>query len=444
MHNYLRHRVARLSAAVCCGFVFAALMFAPVQAQSVDSAEYDYLENLYLHLHQNPELSFQEKETSARIARELRSVGYVVTENVGGYGVVGVMENGEGPTLLVRADMDGLPVQEQTELSYASQVMGETDAGEPVSVMHACAHDIHMTSLVGLARRMAAQRGTWQGTLVLVGQPAEERVGGAKAMIEEGLFKRFPKPDFNIALHTSAGLQAGQVGLTSGYALANVDSVDIAIKGIGGHGAYPHTTKDPVVLASHIVVALQTLVSRETSPLDSAVVTVGSIHSGTKHNIISNNAHLQLTVRSYTDEVRDNILSGIKRIAEAQAHSMGLPEELWPEVTYSEATPATYNDPELSDRVTAALSKAIGEANVQQLSPVMGAEDFAYFSRTEEKIPSVIFWLGAVSTERMAASKRGELELPSLHSPFFAPEREPTIRTGVAAFTAVALDFLQK
>jgi len=407
-----------------------------------DQDEASYLQELYLHLHQNPELSFQEEQTSKRIAAELSSVGYTVTENVGGYGVVAVMENGDGPAVLVRADMDGLPVQEQTGLAYASKATGLNDAGKTVPVMHACAHDIHMTSLVGLARKLSAERNTWSGTVVLIGQPAEERVGGAKAMIAEGLFEKFPKPDFNIALHTSASLPAGQVGLTSGYALANVDSVDVAIKGIGGHGAYPHTTKDPVVLASHIVVALQTLVSRETSPLESGVVTVGSIHSGTKHNIISNNAHLQLTVRSYTDEVRENLLSGIKRIAHAQAQSMGLPETLWPEVTYSEATPATYNDPVLTDRAQEALKVALGNENVKSLSPVMGAEDFAYFGRTDDKIPSVIFWLGAVEADKAAAAGNGGAALPSLHSPFFAPDPAPTIKTGVNSLSAVVLELL--
>lgn len=407
-----------------------------------DNDEGSYLQNLYLHLHQNPELSFQEEQTSKRIAEELNSVGYTVTENIGGFGVVAVLKNGDGPTVLVRADMDGLPVQEQTGLAYASKAIGLNDMGKSVPVMHACAHDIHMTSLVGLARQLAADRGAWKGTVVLIGQPAEERVGGAKAMIAEGLFEKFPKPDFNIALHTSASLPAGQVGLTSGYALANVDSVDVAIKGIGGHGAYPHTTKDPVVLASHIVVALQTLVSRETSPLDSGVVTVGSIHSGTKHNIISNNAHLQLTVRSYTEEVRENLLSGIKRIAQAQAQSMGLPETLWPEVTYSEATPATYNDPDLTAMVKSALSAALGDDNVKTLSPVMGAEDFAYFGRTDDKIPSVIFWLGAVEAEKAAAAARGDASLPSLHSPFFAPDPVPTIQTGVKSLTAIVVSLM--
>lgn len=419
------------------------LMMVPasnVFAQSQD--EQAYLQNLYLHLHQNPELSFHEKETSKRIAAELRLVGYSVTENFGGYGVVAVMENGAGPTVLVRADMDGLPVQEQTGKAYSSNATGLNDAGKTVPVMHACAHDIHMTSLVGVARQLSSAKDTWSGTVVLVGQPAEERVGGAKAMIADGLFEKFPKPDFNIALHTSASLPAGQVGLASGYALANVDSVDVAIKGIGGHGAYPHTTKDPVVLASHIVVALQTLVSRETSPLESGVVTVGSIHSGTKHNIVSNNAHLQLTVRSYKDEVRDNLLTGIKRIAHAQAQSMGLPEALWPEVTYSEATPATYNDPDLTKQVQTALSDTLGAENVKSLSPVMGAEDFAYFGRTEEKIPSVIFWLGAVEEKKTAAAARGEVSLPSLHSPFFAPDYEPTIATGVKSLSAIVTSLM--
>jgi hippurate hydrolase len=423
---------------------FMAIMMMPVSLAASSADEATYLDELYLHFHKNPELSFQEKETSKRMASEFRLVGYDVTENVGGYGVVAVMKNGDGPTVMVRADMDGLPVAEQTGLDYASQATSVNAVGDPVSVMHACGHDIHMTSLIGTARRLAAQRDKWQGTLVLIGQPAEERVGGAKAMLEDGLFERFPRPDYNIALHASATLPAGDLGMASGYALANVDSVDIAIKGIGGHGAYPHTTKDPVVLAAHIVVALQTLVSRETSPLESAVVTVGSIHAGTKHNIISDNAHLQLTVRSYDDGVRDRLLSGIKRIAEAQAQSFGLPENLWPEVTYSEATPATYNDPALTARAIGVLRGAMGDDHVHELQPVMGAEDFAYFGRTDPKIPSLIFWLGTVSPEKMAAVKRGELKLPSLHSPFFAPERETTIRTGVNSLSDVALSILSK
>lgn len=429
--------------AAIAGFFSLYMATAGVNAAPLSEGEARYLNDLYLHFHQNPELSFQEEKTAARMVQELEAVGYEVTPNVGGHGLVAVMRNGAGPTVLVRADMDGLPVAEQTGVSYASKAIGKNDAGLDVPMMHACGHDIHMTSLVGTARKLAAEKQSWSGTLVLVGQPAEERVGGAKAMIEEGLFDRFPRPDYNLALHTSAGLAAGHVGLTPGYALANVNSVDIAVKGIGGHGAYPHTTKDPVVLASHIVVALQTLVSRETSPLEAGVVTVGSIHAGTKHNIISNNAHLQLTVRSYSDEVRENLLTGIKRIAEGQAQSFGLPKELWPTVTYSESTPATYNDPKLSEQALTALRGAFGEANVHELTPVMGAEDFAYFGRTEPKIPSLIFWLGAVNPEKVAAAERGEEALPSLHSPFFAPQYAPTIETGVEAMASIVLDLMR-
>ena len=404
--------------------------------------DYDYLDKLYQHLHSHPELSGQEAETSKRIAEEMRAAGFEVTENFGGYGVVGVMRNGDGPTVLLRADMDGLPVKEDTGLAYASQAMGVNDAGEPVSVMHACGHDIHMTSMVGAARRLAAERDKWQGTLILIGQPAEEAVDGAKRMLAAGLFEKFPRPDYNIALHSSASLAAGDVGLVQGYALANVDSVDIAVKGIGGHGAYPHTTKDPIVLASHIVVALQTLVSRETSSLDAAVVTVGSMHSGTRRNIISNSAVLELTVRSYTDEVRANLLSGIKRIAHAQAQSFGLPEEMWPEVTYSEPTPSTYNDPQLTERMSGVLENVLGAEHVHQVSPVMAGEDFSYFGRTDPKIPSLIFWLGAVPRDTVAAAERGEVQLPSLHSPFYAPDREPTIKTGVEAMTGIVLSLM--
>jgi hippurate hydrolase len=405
-------------------------------------AEYDYLDALYLHLHRNPEISLQEKDTAARIAQELRTAGFEVTENFGGYGVVGVLRNGEGPTLLIRTDLDALPVKEQTGVPYASTATTVDDNGKTVPVMHACGHDIHMTSFIGTARKLAAMKAAWRGTLVMIGQPAEERVLGAEAMIKEGLFTKFPKPDRNIALHVTPSMKAGDVGIAEGYALANVDTVDVAIKGVGGHGAYPHTTKDPVVLASQIVMALQTLVSRETSPLDAAVVTVGSIHAGTKHNIISNNAHLQLTVRSYKDDVRERLLGGIKRIANAQAASIGLPEDMWPTVTVSESTPATYNEPALTKAVFTTLTETLGDDRVHALEPVMGAEDFALYSRTVEKIPSVLFWLGGSPAADVAAAERGEHKLPSLHSPFFAPDREPTIKGGVEAMTNAALSLL--
>jgi hippurate hydrolase len=432
---------------ILIGALISTALTTSVSAEDLKSAinkDYPYLSDLYTHLHQNPEISLQEAKTSARMVKELRDIGFDVTENVGGYGLVGVMKNGDGPTVLVRADMDGLPVREQTGLEIASKATTVDDNGNTVPVMHACGHDVHMTSFVGAARRLAAMRDRWQGTLVMVGQPAEERVLGAVAMIEDGLFEKFPRPDYNIALHVNATLEAGTVGMVDGYALANVDSVDIAVKGIGGHGAYPHTTKDPIVLASHIVVALQTLVSRETSPLESAVVTVGSIHAGTKHNIISDGAHLQITVRSYKDDVRDNILNGIKRIARAQAVSFGLPEDKMPVVTIGESTPATYNDPRLTERVFTSLSDKLGSDRVQKVSPVMGAEDFAHFGRVEPKIPSLIFWLGGVSKEDVQLAREGKKKLPSLHSPFFAPDREATLKGGVEAMTEAVLELLGK
>ncbi|MCJ9427460.1 amidohydrolase [Kordiimonas marina] len=406
--------------------------------------DYPYLKSLYVHLHETPELSLHEKNTSARIAKELREVGFDVTDHFGGYGVVGVMKNGDGPTILIRTDMDALPVTEETGLPYASKVTTKDDGGNTVGVMHACGHDIHMTSFVGTARRLAAMKDKWRGTLVMIGQPAEERVKGAEAMLDAGLFTKFPRPDYNLALHDSPALKAGEIGMTPGYALANVDSVDIEIHGIGGHGAYPHTTKDPVVLGSYIVVALQTLVSRETSPLQPAVVTVGSFHAGTKHNIISDHAHLQLTVRSYDDKVRTNLLAGIKRIARGEAIAFGLPEKLMPEVTFSEPTPSTYNDPALTEKIFGALSAKMGKDHVHKIDPVMGAEDFALYGRTDPKIPSLIFWLGALKPADVDAAKAGKLKLPSLHSPFFAPEPDKTIRGGVEAMTTAALTLLAK
>lgn len=429
------------------GVAFAALIGSSVSAADIKSdiaADYDYLEKLYIHLHQNPELSLQEEKSSKRVAAELKKAGFDVTSNFGGYGVVAVMKNGDGPTVMIRADMDGLPVPEQTGLEYASKATTKNEAGETVPVMHACGHDVHMTSLVGTARRLAAMKDQWSGTLVMIGQPAEEQVKGAVAMLEEGLFEKFPKPDYNLALHVSPDIAAGNIGMVSGYALANVDSADIAIHGIGGHGAYPHTTKDPVVLGAYIVTALQTLVARETSPFESGVVTVGSIHAGTKHNIISNKAHLQITIRSYSEEVRENLKSGIERIARGQAIAFGLPEELMPEVTFSEGTPSTYNNPELTARIYKALENRMGDDRVVDGKPVMAAEDFSLFGRTEDKIPSLMLWLGATPAELMAKVAKGEAKAPGLHSPFFKPDREPTIKGGVEAMTQAALELLQK
>lgn len=437
----------RFSTALILAF---SLLAAPATAnealyQAIDD-DYAYLEELYLYLHQNPELSYQEEQTMHKIAAELDGLGFEVTENVGGFGLVGVLENGEGPTVLIRTDLDALPLKEQTGLSYASVVTGINQVGEEVSIMHACGHDIHMSAFVGTARRLVELKDTWRGTLVMIGQPAEERGGGARAMLEDGLYERFPLPDYNLALHDGAGAPAGLVGYTSGYALANVDSVDIIVHGIGGHGAYPHTTKDPVVLAAQIVVELQTLVSRVISPLDPGVVTVGSIHGGTKHNIISDEVKLQLTVRSYTDEVRATLLDGIKRIAENLGRAAGLPEDKLPEVTVreDEHTPSTYNDPELAERVTNAMREAGAAGIIMETPPVMGGEDFSEYGRTEEKVPGLIFWIGAVNPEEYAATVAAGGSFPSLHSPFFAPDPEPTIKTGVRAMTIAALELLGK
>jgi len=426
----------------------AALLATPAAAQSLADAvakDADYLHALYVDLHEHPEISFQEEKTSAHLAAELRGLGFEVTEGVGGYGIVGVMKNGDGPTLLIRTDMDALPVPEQTGLPYASHATTVDDDGNTVPIMHACGHDVHMTVFVGTARRMAALTDQWAGTLIMIGQPAEERGGGAKAMIDDGLFTRFPRPDYNMALHDSASLPAGDVGYASGYALANVDSVDILVKGIGGHGAYPQTTKDPVVLAAEIVLALQTLVSREVSPQEPAVVTVGSIHGGTKRNIISGEVRLQLTVRSYSDGVRAQLLDGIERIAKNAGRMAGLPEDMLPVVTQEDTfTPSTYNTPELAQRAAAAIAAEIGQDHVYQLDAVMGGEDFGRYGRVDPPIPSFIYWLGAVDPAKYAQAQAGKIKLPSLHSPKFAPVQEPTISIGVRAMTAAALDLLGK
>lgn len=405
--------------------------------------DYPYLESLYQHYHLNPELSFHEKETSKRMAAELRQLGFEVTEEVGGYGVVGLLKNGDGPTVLVRADMDALPITEDTALPYKSTVKTKNETGQEVGVMHACGHDVHMTVWTGAARQLAKLKDQWQGTLIFIGQPAEERGGGAKAMLADGLYTRFPVPDYAIALHVNAGMEAGKIGCRGGYSLANVDMMDITVYGQGGHGAYPHTTKDPVLLASRIVVAIQTIVSRELSPLEPAVVTVGSIHGGTKGNVIPNEVQLELTLRSYTDKVRNDIIEKIERICKGVAISAGLEEDKFPKITLrDEFTPATYNNPELADRIQKVFEKALGENQVLDVEPVMGGEDFGRYGRTEEKVPIFMFWLGAVPSEKIAAAERGELKLPSLHNSGFAPDPQPTISAGVLAMTSAALDLL--
>ena len=409
------------------------------------NADYPALEQLYKHFHAHPELSLLEEKTAARLAAEWRTAGFEVTEKIGGHGIVGVLKNGPGPTLLLRTDLDGLPVQEETGLAYASKTRAKDITGVEVATMHACGHDIHMTVLTGAARTLASLKTRWSGTIVLVGQPAEERGVGARAMLAEGLYRRFPKPDFALAIHDSATLPHGTVGTIEGFAMANVDMVDITVRGVGGHGAYPHTTKDPIVLASRIVVALQTIVSRETRPVDPAVVTVGSIHGGTKHNIIPDEVKLQLTLRSYTDEVRARTLEAVRRICRGEAIAAGIPDDRMPVITVAdEGTPATYNDPALTRRVRGALNTWLGADKLTTIEPEMGGEDFSQFGRTVEKVPICMFRLGTVAPEKVAESLRTGAPLPSLHSNKFAPVPEPTIKTGVMAFTAAALELLGK
>ena len=401
--------------------------------------------DLYKELHANPELSYQETETSARLAIILKEMGYEVTEGFGGTGVVAILKNGKGKTIMLRADMDGLPVKERTGVSYSSKKKVINLEGQEVFTMHACGHDIHMTVLIGAARALLESRNKWQGTLILILQPAEEVSGGARAMLREGLYTNYPRPDYNLALHVSADLEAGKVGYISGYAMANVDSVDILVKGIGGHGAYPHKTKDPIMLATQLVMALQTIVSREISPLEPAVVTVGSIHGGTKHNVIPNEVKLQLTIRSYSDSVRNKTLAGIKRIAENLARSAGLPNTLYPVITIKdEYTPAVFNDPKLTRKLKQSFEKALGKDNVIQVSQVMAGEDFGMYGRIKPIIPTSLFWLGSVNkTKYNLSNKRGN-PLPSLHSDVFMPDPIPTINTGIKALTQAAHDLFNK
>ena len=427
----------------------AAIAFAsPVHANDLRaSLEEDMpgLMELYRDLHANPELSFEEHKTAAKLAKRMRDLGFEVTEGVGQTGVVSVMRNGDGPVVMLRADMDGLPVIEQTGLPFASTVQATPNSGVTTGVMHACGHDTHMTGFIGAAQLLAERKDQWQGTLVMILQPAEELGLGALAMLEDGLYERFPKPDYAIAFHDAAApAPAGTIGYTPGYALANVDSVDITVKGIGGHGAYPHTTVDPVVLGSAIVMKLQTVVSRSSSPLDPAVITVGSFHAGAKHNIISDEARLQLTVRSYSDESRQLLLDGIRRVAKGEAITAGLPEELHPVVTVEDPyTPSTFNDPDFSEERAAAFKARFGEDRVFVAPAVMGGEDFSQFRRADpEGVKSMIFWISGTPEEMLTALREEGKPLPSLHSPFWAPDAEAVVRTGAEALASAALDLM--
>ncbi len=421
---------------------------APASAQSLESqirSDMPSLMELYREMHTNPELSFMEVQSAARMAAEATRLGFDVTQNVGGHGVVAVLRNGPGPVLMIRADMDALPVTEATSLPFASTVRVTTAEGIETGVMHACGHDTHMAAWIGTARALVANRSRWSGTLVMIGQPAEERGSGARMMLADGLFTRFPHPTHALAFHNAAAFPAGMIGFTPGYALANVDTVDILVRGVGGHGAYPHATRDPIVLASRIVGTLQTLVSREVDPQDAAVVTVGSFHAGTKHNIIGEEARLQLTVRSYSDATRDMLLRGIERIARGEAIAAGVPEDRMPVVNIerNEFTPATFNTPEFTGQMATFLRGHFGTGRVLQMPPVMGGEDFGQFYRADNSIQSLIFWVGGAPQADMDANRINGTALPSLHSSRWAPDAERVIATATEAMTAMAMEILK-
>ena len=432
----------------------APLILAQQTPQSLADAELPSLLGMYKDMHTHPELSGQEERTAALVAKELRAAGCEVTEHLGkyensklkGYGVVGVMKNGDGPTVLVRTDMDALPVEEETGLPYASKVVAKNDEGKDVHVMHACGHDIHVAAFIGIARTLAKLKDQWHGTIIFVGQPAEEIGAGARALLKDGLYDRFGKPDFALGFHDKADVQAGHIAVTVGYASANVDSVDVTVRGVGGHGAYPHKTKDPIVLAAEIINAWQTIVSRENNPLDPVVITVGSIHGGTKHNIIPDEVKMQLTVRTYKSDVRERVLADIDRIAKGCAASAGIPPDLAPIVSVSKdfATPAMYNNPELTKRLVAVWKKSLGDENVQIIDPVMGGEDFSEYSLPDHSIPAANFHFGAVDAAKIAEFKEAGKELPTLHSSKFAPVPEPTIRTGIIGMTTAVLELMKK
>lgn len=430
----MRHypRIAAIALLTGCGSVPA------IADELRDSVKGDMpaLLTLYRDLHMHPELSGAEIKTAALLAKRMRAMGFSVTAGVGGNGLVAVMENGPGPVIMIRTDMDGLPVTEATGVPYASAEKG---------AMHACGHDVHMSSWIGTARQMALRKAQWSGTLMMIAQPAEETGSGAKAMIDDGLFRRFATPDVALAFHDSASLPAGDIGYSPGYSFANVDSVDIIVKGVGGHGAYPQNTRDPVVVAARIITSLQTIVSREIDPQDAAVVTVGHIVGGTKRNVIPEDVTLELTVRSYSETTRRKVLDSIARIAKAEALAAGMPDDRMPEIREADKfTPAAFNTEPLTGRITGLFRARFGE-RLKQIAPTMAGEDFGRYRTAEvASIQSFIFWVGGVPQDKWNAAKGDTMSLPSLHSPLWAPDPEPTISAAVEAMTAAALDLLRK
>jgi amidohydrolase len=424
-----------------CSFLLA-LLAACAWAQAPAGSEIESVfpdaRALYLDLHQNPELSSHETQTAAKLAGRLRDLGYAVTENVGGTGVVAILKNGAGRVVMLRTELDALPVEEKTGLPYASKVRTKDDSGRDVGVMHACGHDVHMAAIFGSAAIMAHTKNSWHGTLVLIGQPAEETIIGAKRMVEDGLMTRFPKPDVAVALHVGNSLPAGKVGLGPGYRFSNADSLRITIYGKGGHGSQPNSTIDPIVIAARTIVALQTIVSREVKPGEVAVLTVGYIQAGTKNNIIPDQAELGITVRTYKPEVRKQVLAAVERIVRAEAVAGGAVRE--PKIEHPEATDAVYNDPALAKRLEGVLVASLGKENVVAEEPGMASEDFSFF--TAQGIPSFYFSLGGADPQKYAEAKAAGTNLPSNHSSLFAPVVDPTLRTGIAAEVAVLRNLL--
>jgi amidohydrolase len=426
-----------------CGLTARAAL--PTDVTARIDAQYPSLETLYKDLHLHPELSLQEEKTAARVAGEMRAAGLEVTEKFGGTGVVAVLRNGPGPVVLIRTDMDALPVKEETGLPYASTARQVNLSGQEMPVMHACGHDIHMSVWVGTARILAASRDRWSGTVVFVGQPAEEFVVGARNMLVAGLYQKFPVPTYAIGLHDTSVLAAGTVGIAPGVFTSNADSVDITVRGVGGHGSRPDLTKDPVVLAAHIVIALQDIVSREIKPGDKAVVSIGTIHGGNKNNIIPNEVKLQLTLRSFDKGVREHLIASIRRICRGEAIAAGVPDDLMPTVeVVGSSADSIVNDPALTARVHAAAADALGAANVIDVEPMTGSEDFSQFGRTVERVPLCFFALGAYPREALEESARTGQAVPYLHSSRFAPVPEPTIKTGISALTAAVFELLPK
>ena len=442
------------SSIVLLSILVPTLAVAQQTPQSLADAELPSLLGIYKDIHTHPELSGYEERTAALVAKELRAAGCQVTEHLGkyensklkGYGVVGVMKNGDGPTVLVRTDMDALPVEEDTGLPYASKVVAKNDEGKDVHIMHACGHDVHIAGFIGTVRALAKLKDQWHGTIVFVGQPAEETGNGARALLKDGLYEKFGKPNFALGFHDKADLETGRIGVTEGYTTANVDSVDVTVRGVGGHGAYPHKTKDPIVLAAEMINDWQTIASRESNPLDPIVVTVGSIHGGTKRNIIPDEVKMQLTVRTYKPETRERVLAAIDRIAKGCATAAGVPPERAPIVTVSkdEFCPATYNNPELTKRLITVWKSSLGDENVKIVDAVMGGEDFSEYTLPDHSIPAVNFHFGAVEPAKIAEYKQKGKELPTLHSSKFGPVPEPTIRTGVVAMTDAVLELMKK